>query len=229
MVLTYGAEFSPAPGDKQMFPRISTSQKKNKTYKYLVMSESIRNNGRSTTRNIANLGNIERFTGQDSEHLIDGLIKIFNLDKYVLGDDVEIIESLEHGGIIFWRKFWQELGLSKILRRQLNARKQMVTIAIERYVEMIVVNRSGLLCQERRLGLMGDVEKENQTVVFRQRIRRVPLILVRMRNPSERSMRRIIASIRETLSRCCYPCRSRGQRFVRSPPPSPRSPPLGYV
>ena len=89
-----------------MFPRVSISKKKNKTYKYLVISESIRKNGKSTTRNIANLGNLARFSRQDIEHLIDGLIKIFKLDTYVLRDDIEIIESLEHGSIIFWQKFW---------------------------------------------------------------------------------------------------------------------------
>ncbi len=101
MVMMNGDEYLSILGDKKMFPRIVKSRKKNKTYEYLVMSESIRKGGRSTTRNIANLGNIERFSGQDIENLIDGLIKIFRLDKYVLGHDVEILESLEHGSIIF--------------------------------------------------------------------------------------------------------------------------------
>jgi hypothetical protein len=98
-----------------MFPRIAKSQKNNKTYQYLVISESIWKNGKSTTRNIANLGNIERFSGHDIENLIDGLIKIFSLDKYVLRDEVEILESLEHGSIVFWQKFWRELGLARLL------------------------------------------------------------------------------------------------------------------
>ena len=105
------------------------------------ISESIWKHGKSTTKNIANLGNIERFSGQDIEHLIDGLIKIFSLDKYVLRDDVEIIESLEHGSIIFWQKFWQELGLSHILRHQLSQRKQPVQMAVDKYVEMMVIHR----------------------------------------------------------------------------------------
>lgn len=124
-----------------MFPRIAKSKKKNKTYHYLVVSESIWKNGKSTTRNIANLGNIERFSGNDINALIDGLIKIFTLDTYVLRDDVEILESLEHGSIIFWRKFWQELGLSKILRHQLKKHKPQVQIAMDKYVEMMVINR----------------------------------------------------------------------------------------
>jgi transposase len=124
-----------------MFPRIAKSKKKNKTYQYLVISESIWQNGKSTTRNIANLGNIERFSGQDIENLIDGLIKIFRLDKYVLRDEIEILESLEHGSIVFWQKFWKELGLATIIRQQLRKRKQPVQIAVDKYVEMMVINR----------------------------------------------------------------------------------------
>ena len=141
MVLIYGAKFSSIYGVQRMFPRISKSQKKNKTYEYLVVSESIRKNGRSTTRNIANLGNIARFSGQDIENLIDGLIKIFKLDKYVLGDEIDILESLEHGSILVWRKLWQDLGLGTILRQYVNTRKQPIQIAMEKYVEMMVVNR----------------------------------------------------------------------------------------
>jgi len=141
MVWIYADEYRPDFGTKYMFPRIAKSKKKNKTYQYLVLSESIWENGKSTTRNIANLGNIERFSGQDIENLIDGLIKIFSLDTYVLRDDVEILESLEHGSIIFWRKLWKELGLSKILRHQLKKHKPQVQIAMHKYVQMMVINR----------------------------------------------------------------------------------------
>ncbi len=63
-----------------MFPRIAKATKNGKTYEYLVISESIRKNGKSTTRNIANLGNIQRFSARDIQSLIDGLIKIFQLE-----------------------------------------------------------------------------------------------------------------------------------------------------
>ena len=133
-----------------MFPRIAKSKKKNKTYQYLVVSESSWEHGQSKTRNIANLGNIERFSNHDIEGLIDGLIKIFSLDTYVLRDDVEILESLEHGTIIFWRKFWNELGLGDILRRQLKKHNPHVQIAVEQYVEMMVVNRCIRPCSKLR-------------------------------------------------------------------------------
>ena len=92
-----------------MFPRIMTVRKANKTYQYLVISESVRLEGKgSTTRNIANLGNIEKFQSQHIASLIDGLIRLFELDHYALSEDIEILESLEHGTILLWRKLWQQ-------------------------------------------------------------------------------------------------------------------------
>ena len=45
-----------------MFPRIKTYQRKGKTYEYLVISESVHQPGKgSTTKDIAILGNIQRF------------------------------------------------------------------------------------------------------------------------------------------------------------------------
>ena len=68
-----------------MFPRISKAKRKSGSYEYLVISESVRVKGKgSTTRNIANLGNIKRFSNKDVEGLIDGLIKIFKMEKYGL-------------------------------------------------------------------------------------------------------------------------------------------------
>jgi hypothetical protein len=138
----YGGEYKQfLSGGEPMFPRITNSTKKNKTYKYLVISESIRKNGQSTTRDIASLGNVERFKNYDIEHIIDGLIKIFKLEKYALSDEVEMIESLEHGSIIFWQKFWNQLNFSKLIGRQMNLRRPKVQIDVDKYVEMMTVNR----------------------------------------------------------------------------------------
>jgi len=125
-----------------MFPRILKSTKNEKTYEYLVVSESFHKKGKgSTTRNIANLGNIKRFQSHDIENLIDGFIKIFNLEKYCLSDDVEVLESLEHGNIIFWQKIWDELELSKIIKHQVRNKDKRTKLAVEKYVEMMVINR----------------------------------------------------------------------------------------
>ena len=95
-----------------MFPRILTVRKPNKEYQYLVISESVRIKGvGSTTRNIANLGNLEKLQAQDIASLIDGLIRLFELDQYALTKEVEILESLEHGSILLWQKLWERLGV----------------------------------------------------------------------------------------------------------------------
>jgi transposase len=125
-----------------MFPRIMTVRKANKTYQYLVISESVRLEGKgSTTRNIANLGNIEKFQSQHIASLIDGLIRLFELDHYALSEDIEILESLEHGTILLWRKLWQELGLSKIIESKVQVKETRIALEVGKYIELMVVNR----------------------------------------------------------------------------------------
>ena len=125
-----------------MFPRISKSTKNGKSYEYLVISESIHVSGKgSTTRNIATLGNIKRFSGQDVTNLIDGFIRIFQLENYCLSEDVQMVESLEHGSIIFWQKIWDELGLSKIIKGQVKQKDKRIKLEVDKYVQMMVINR----------------------------------------------------------------------------------------
>ena len=70
-----------------MFPRIKKSVKKSGTYEYLVLSESVRDrNGRSTTKDVSNLGNIARFDKSTIRDLIDGLIRLFEIEEYGLTD-----------------------------------------------------------------------------------------------------------------------------------------------
>jgi len=125
-----------------MFPRIMTVRKPNKNYQYLVISESVRIKGKgSTTRNIANLGNIEKFQTQDIARLIDGLIRLFELEQYALTEDIEIVESLEHGSILLWQKLWETLGLSEIIARQIRLQENQVALEVGKYIELMVVNR----------------------------------------------------------------------------------------
>jgi hypothetical protein len=135
-----------------LFPRIATYHKKDKTYQYLVISESIRKNGQSTIRDIAQLGNIERFITNDVENIIDGLIKIFKLEKYALSDEVEMVAALEHGSIIFWQKFWQDLKLASLIKLAVQQRHPMLELAVEKYVEMMTINRC--IAPESKLGVM---------------------------------------------------------------------------
>jgi len=132
----------PITKEDTMFPRISKSTKNGRTYEYLVISESIHVKGKgSTTRNVANLGNIKRFGKQDISNLIDGFIRIFKLENYCLSEDVEILESLEYGSIIFWQKLWDELELSKIIKSQMRIKDKKVKLEVEKYIETMVINR----------------------------------------------------------------------------------------
>ena len=135
-----------------MFPRIKTYHRKGKTYEYLVISESVHQPGKgSTTKDIGILGNIQRFKNADIGNLIDGLIKIFQLEKYALTDEVEIIESLEYGAIIFWQKLWQKLNVSEFIHTQRRGRNYPVDLCVEKYVEMMTINRCIAPCS--KLGL----------------------------------------------------------------------------
>jgi len=126
-----------------MFPRIVRNNKKNgTTYEYLVVSQSVYKKGKgSTTKNIANLENVKRLKPQDLSNLIDGLIKIFRMEEYSLSEDVEIIESLEHGSIIFWKKVYDNLELSKMIKSQIRLRNKRILLEVEKYIEMMIINR----------------------------------------------------------------------------------------
>lgn len=122
-----------------MFPRIVKHQKNDKKYEYLVISRSVRKNGKSTTEDIINLGNIKNFKHCDIDNLVDGFIRIFQLDNYFLGKDTEVLESLTYGPIIVWQKLWQKMNLSKLISKHIKHSK--VEIPVEKYVQLMVINR----------------------------------------------------------------------------------------
>jgi transposase len=125
-----------------MFPRIKKIQSNGKAYEYLVISESVYRPGKGTsTKDIANLGNIKTFQEKDIANVIDGLVRLFKLEKYSLTDGVEIIESLEHGSIIFWQKIWDKLGLSHLIKKQIKLKNARVKLDVDKYIEIITVNR----------------------------------------------------------------------------------------
>ena len=125
-----------------MFPRLKKTNRKDRCYQYLVISESFRdNNGRSCTKDLASLGNVDRFSKTSIENLIDGLIRLFEIEEYGLSEEVEILSSLEHGSILLWRSLWQRLKLDEIVDRNVKRKTSRVSIAVAKYVEMMVVNR----------------------------------------------------------------------------------------
>lgn len=125
-----------------MFPRIKKIQSNGKTYEYLMISESLYKPGKGTsTRDIANLGNVKTFKEKDIENLIDGLIRLFKIEKYSLTEGIEIIESLEHGSIIFWQKIWDKLGLSQLIKNQIKLKDGRIKLEVAKYIEVMTLNR----------------------------------------------------------------------------------------
>jgi hypothetical protein len=114
---------------------------KNKSYQYLVISESVRVNGQSTTRNIANLGNVGKIPANQVVHLIDGLIRLFELETHALSEGIEILESLEYGSIIFWQKLWSTMALSEIISQAMAQQAPHVALEVEKYIQIMVINR----------------------------------------------------------------------------------------
>jgi len=125
-----------------MFPRIVKSNKTSGSYEYLVISESVwTGNGKSTTKNIATLGNIKNFSKENIKGLIDGLIRLFEIEDYALSDQIEVQESLEHGNIILWRALWKRMKLSHLIKSLLSQKESRIKIDVEKYIEIMVVNR----------------------------------------------------------------------------------------
>ena len=124
-----------------MFPRVVKHQKNGKKYEYLVISRSVRKNGKSTTEDIFNLGNINNFKNHDILNLIEGLMRIFQLDEYCLKEDIEVLESLTYGPILIWQKLWQKMNLSRSISQLMKHQHAGVSIEVEKYAQLMVVNR----------------------------------------------------------------------------------------
>lgn len=125
-----------------MFARILKSRKKYGTYEYLVISESVRNaNGKSTTRNIANLGNINNFSKSKVKKIIKGLARIFEIDDYSDAANMNVTEVLEHGSILVWRKIWELLNLTETIEKSIGKSESRIKLDAVKYIEMMVINR----------------------------------------------------------------------------------------
>ncbi len=125
-----------------MFARILKSRKKYGTYEYLVISESLRDkNGKSTTRNIANLGNINNFSKSQVKELIKGLARIFEIEDYSDITNMNVTEVLEYGSILVWRKIWNLLNLTEIIEGSIGKSESRIKLDADKYIEMMVINR----------------------------------------------------------------------------------------
>ena len=125
-----------------MFPRIKNSETRGKRYEYLLISESVWRKGKSTTRDIAQLGNLENLDKSKIQQLISGLSRLFEIDDFKTSNDIDVLESLEHGNIILWRKLWNILKIGQTIKKEVKKKNKRVSLDVSKYIEMMVVNRN---------------------------------------------------------------------------------------
>lgn len=101
-----------------MFPRISRIKVGEKSYEYLRIVESFRDDkGRMRQRNVANLGRLEDLRNGKLDGLVEKLRRFCQKD-FVLPQEMASRESVSWGAILVARHLWDELGLGSILRRR---------------------------------------------------------------------------------------------------------------
>ena len=83
---------------------------------------------------------MKNFDAKTVENLIDGLIRLFNVESHARTDDVEILESLEHGSVLLWQSLWKKLKLGQEIKRLIK-RNHRLKLEVWKYVELMVVGR----------------------------------------------------------------------------------------
>ena len=74
-----------------MYFQINKTKYKGKTYRSLKLVRSYREKGKIKKEIIVNFGNMERFSDDDIDKIIEGLSKVFNKPK-PCGKDIEFLD-----------------------------------------------------------------------------------------------------------------------------------------
>ena len=121
-----------------MFPQVSRVTSGEKTYEYLRIVESYRDeNGRSTHRIVANLGRLDRLDGK-LVALVRSLSRF--CDRPLLtAEDVRLEEALPWGPILLARHLYDRLGLGQIIRATDNSSRRQFDIGETAFV--LIANR----------------------------------------------------------------------------------------
>ena len=111
-----------------MFPQISRVTSGEKTYEYLRIVESYRDeDGRPTHRVVANLGRLDQLDGK-LVALVQSLSRF--CDRPLLAAaDVRLEEALPWGPILLARHLYDRLGLGQIIRAADNSSRRQFDIA----------------------------------------------------------------------------------------------------
>ena len=98
----------------KMFIKRTKTASGGKTYTYLQLVESIRKDGRSTHRVLANLGREDRVDPKQIDRLIAALAP-YGEGQVLTADGLRIQDAREYGTILALDAIWQELELDRIL------------------------------------------------------------------------------------------------------------------
>jgi hypothetical protein len=120
-----------------MFPRISTVKSGGKTYRYLRIVESHRDeNGRMHQKVVANLGRLDQM-GNRLDLLVEKLRK-FCEAHFVLPEEISNEEAVCWGPILVIRRLWEELELDRIIEGLCQGRR---TFPVAEHAFVLVANR----------------------------------------------------------------------------------------
>ncbi len=122
-----------------MFPRIVTTKRRGKAYRYLAVVESYREQGKIKQRQIGNLGNIDQYSQQEILSLINKLREFLHDNETGTIHDIVKYGDKAFGIPYVVNFFWHELGLPEFFKRALKDRQ--VEIDVELCAKLLVIHR----------------------------------------------------------------------------------------
>lgn len=123
-----------------MYPRVNTVKQGGKTYHYLQILQSYRQQGRTRQRLVANLGRIDLLS-ENLDRLVSSLSK-YCKNSLVAPEQIRCREALLWGPLLLARHLWQQMGLSEIIYKHCQSSRLKFDAAQTSFV--LVANR---LCE----------------------------------------------------------------------------------
>lgn len=132
-----------------MFPRVVTTKRGDKTYRYLHLLESYREGKQVKHRSVGNLGNIDDYSSEEIERLILKLQEFLHYPTLGSLKDMQT-HSFHQFGIPYVVKiFWDELQMSSVIQESLKDSK--VEFPVAPCILLMVINR--LIDPRSKLGI----------------------------------------------------------------------------
>ena len=122
----------------KMFIKRTKTASGGKTYTYLQLVESIRKDGRSTHRVLANLGREDQVDPKQIDRLIAALAP-YGEGQVLTADGLRIQDAREYGTILALDAIWQELELDRILAGAADGRR--FGFDVEATIRALVMSR----------------------------------------------------------------------------------------